>query len=60
LRRHFPAARFRHCSYGHFGEPRYFGKSLLLWRLVMLGARMTPEFMAPTWLIFMQKREVKS
>jgi SAM-dependent methyltransferase len=57
LLRHFPPARFRHCTYGHFGEPRYFGKSPLLWRLVMFTGRFTPEFMAPTWLVFMQKEE---
>ncbi len=57
LRRYFPASRFLHCTYGHFGEPRYFGTAAWIWRLVMFSARLTPEFLAPTWFIFMQKRQ---
>jgi SAM-dependent methyltransferase len=56
LARHFPPERFRHCVYGHFGEARYFGRSTLLWRLVTFGARLTPEFMAPIWFVFIQKQ----
>lgn len=57
LRRYFPPARFQHCTYGHFAEPAYFGKSTLLWRLVRFAARLTPESMAPMWFVFMQKRD---
>jgi len=56
LSRYFPHDRFRHCSHGHYGEPLYFGRSVFLWRLVMLTFRLTPEFMAPTWFIFLQKK----
>ena len=56
LLRHFPNGRFQHCSYAHFCEPGYFGKSTLLWRIVLASGRLTPSFMAPVWLIFMQKR----
>jgi len=57
LRRYFPSSRFRHCTYGHFAEPAYFGKSTMLWRFMRLIARFTPECMAPTWFVFMQKRD---
>ena len=56
LRRYFPSAEWEHFSYGHFAEPAYFGKSRLLWFLVLLSYRFTPEALAPMWLIFLRKR----
>ncbi|WP_424938730.1 class I SAM-dependent methyltransferase [Algiphilus sp.] len=56
LRRYFPTSQWEHCSYGHFAEPAYFGKSRLLWFLVLMSYRLTPESLAPMWLIFLRKR----
>ncbi|MEC9356305.1 MAG: methyltransferase domain-containing protein [Pseudomonadota bacterium] len=56
LRRCFPPARYLHAVYGHFGEPRYFGHSAVLWRAIMFAARLTPEGLAPTLMVFIQKR----
>jgi hypothetical protein len=55
LRRYFPTPRFKHCGYGHFGEPAYFGNSTILWALVLFLYRLTPRALAPMLLVFIRK-----
>lgn len=43
--------------YGHASEPTYFGRSAVAWRLAAGLDRMTPARMAPTLMIFVQKRD---
>jgi SAM-dependent methyltransferase len=56
LRRYFPPERYEHFVYGHFSEPAYFGESRILWALMLLTFRLTPEVFAPTWMIFLRKK----
>lgn len=56
LRKHFPLADWEHCEYGHFAEPAYFGTYRPLWAVVLLAYRLIPSSLAPTWMIFMRKR----
>lgn len=42
--------------YGHTSEPTYFGRSALAWRLAAGLGRVTPPRLAPTLMIFVQKR----
>ena len=55
LRRYFPEPDFRHCTYGHHGEPAYFGSSGIAWSMVLILQRFTPEAMAPMLMVFIQK-----
>lgn len=55
LRRLFPADRYAHFTYGHFGEPAYFGSSRVAWAVALLFQRITPERLAPMWLVFLRK-----
>jgi SAM-dependent methyltransferase len=57
LARFFPRSQFLDCTYGYFGEPAYFGNSKLLWRVVLLMFRFSPEALAGTWFVFLQKRK---
>lgn len=56
LRRHFPTERYHHYTYGHFGEPGYFGRNRILWGLVLFLYRLMPEALAPMWLVLLQKK----
>ena len=60
LRKHFPPARYRHCAYGHFGEPAYFGNSRAVGRLMLFLFRLMPEGLAPMWFVFLQKETVRA
>lgn len=42
--------------YGHTSEPTYFGRSPVAWRLAAGLGRVTPPRLAPTLMIFVQKR----
>ena len=57
MRHHFPLAHYEHFTYGHFGEPAYFGTSKLAWGAALLLQRITPQRLAPMWLVFLRKRE---
>lgn len=57
FRQYFDPGDWSHYSYGHFSEPAYFGNSRLLWGLMLLSFRLTPEFFAPVWLVFMRKKQ---
>lgn len=57
LRRYFPTARYQHHSHRHFAEPAYFADSRPLWTLMLLVFRVTPPALAPTWMIFLHKRQ---
>lgn len=54
LRRLF--AKHRVYAYGHTSEPAYFGRSVLAWRVAAFLARLTPPGLAPTLMIFVEKR----
>lgn len=54
LRRLFPAPH-RLRVYGHASEPRYFGNSVVAWRVASFIDRLTPPRMAPTLMTFVQK-----
>lgn len=58
LRRYFPAARFHHYTYGYTPEPAYFGNSRLLWGMSKFLFRLTPESMAPVWMVVLKKRQL--
>jgi SAM-dependent methyltransferase len=55
LRRYFPTDVYEHHTYGHAPEPAYFADVELAWSVVLLLDRITPEYMAPFWLIFLHK-----
>ena len=42
--------------YGHTSEPQYFGRSPVAWRLAATLDHLTPPRLAPTLMIFIQKR----
>ena len=52
----FPKSDWLHASYGHYGEPAYFGTSIIAWWFVSLMQRITPRWFAPMLLIFVQKK----
>lgn len=56
LYRNFPLDSYEHHTYGYFSEPAYFGDSKMLWSLALLGFRLMPTWLAPTWMIFLRKR----
>ena len=56
LKKHFPKSDFDIYVYGHFAEPRYFGNSKLLWAIMLFIFRITPECLAPKWMIFIRKK----
>lgn len=56
LKRYFPPARYRHFTYGYFSEPAYFGRSRLLWTLMLTFFRFAPSALAPMWFVFLRKR----
>jgi len=56
VRRHFPAERWRSCSFRYAGEIVYFARSRLLFQLSTLLSRATPPAFHPHLLVFMQKR----
>ena len=58
LRKHFPSGRYNDFSYGSFAEPAYFGSSKVLWFFALLGFWLTPRCLAPTRMIFMEKKAV--
>ena len=55
LRRHFPPARFRHCSYAVTGEPRYHGNRLTLAAAWEFYRRLAPRRFASHLHVFLQK-----
>lgn len=57
LRRAFPPARFRHCSYTHESEPAYAGSSPWAWTLFHRLAALTPAPVRSMHMVFLQKRE---
>lgn len=42
--------------YGHASEPQYFGRSPIAWRIAAAIDHLTPSRLAPTLLIFIQKK----
>ncbi len=54
LRRCFPEPH-QLLVYGHASEPRYFGNSVVAWRLAQLADWLTPPRLAPTLMVFVQK-----
>ncbi|HCO43512.1 MAG TPA: SAM-dependent methyltransferase [Gammaproteobacteria bacterium] len=58
VRRYFPVSLWEHHMYGHFAEPAYFANSRIMWGAMLLLYRLTPRVCAPTWMIFLRKREV--
>ncbi|MDX6276864.1 MAG: hypothetical protein QOJ72_992 [Nocardioidaceae bacterium] len=42
--------------YGHASEPQYFGRSSIAWRIAAAIDHLTPSRLAPTLLIFIQKK----
>ncbi|ABA57995.1 hypothetical protein Noc_1510 [Nitrosococcus oceani ATCC 19707] len=57
LKRYFPLDDYEHCHYGQFAEPAYFGNSRLMWALMLIIFRFMPEILAPTWMIFLKKKQ---
>ena len=57
LKKYFPEDAWEHCNHGYFAEPAYFANSKLLWALMLLVFRLTPSALAPTWMIFLHKRQ---
>lgn len=56
VRRMFPESDWEHCSYLWRGEPKYFGDSLLLYRLMEIWNALVPSFMATDLFVFLRKR----
>ncbi len=56
LKKAFDPEQWEHFSYGHASEPAYFGSNRLLWGLMLLSFRLTPEFFTPVWLVFLRKK----
>jgi hypothetical protein len=56
INRHFPESRYEHYTYGHFPEPAYFGSSRLLWGMMLMVFKLSPQCFAPTLMIFLRKR----
>ncbi|MBC7101620.1 MAG: class I SAM-dependent methyltransferase [Parvibaculum sp.] len=56
LKRMFPESDWEHCSYLWRGEPKYFGNSLLLYRLMEGWNATVPSFMATDLFVFLRKR----
>ncbi|SMF63185.1 Methyltransferase domain-containing protein [Tistlia consotensis] len=56
FRRHFPEARWLHAIHTMNNEPAYFGRSVLLWGLMLLVFRLTPAALGATWYAYFQKR----
>ncbi|MEQ8405929.1 MAG: class I SAM-dependent methyltransferase [Oceanicaulis sp.] len=56
LARLFPDEAWNRVGYAVNGEPAYFGRSALLWRLVQLGFRLTPPGLNAVVLFFAQKK----
>jgi SAM-dependent methyltransferase len=56
LRRHFPAARWVHCSFTVDAEPVYVGGVSAAWSLVRLFQALTPRVFRTNLFVFVQKR----
>lgn len=57
LRRQFAEPGWHVYAYGWTSEPRYVGTSKLAWRLAGLFDRFTPQALAGTLMVFVQKAE---
>ena len=57
IRTAFPAAHWRHCSYGYNPDPGYTGHSISGLLLVEAWQRVAPEVLCATLHIFLQRRE---
>lgn len=55
---HFPADRYRHCTYGYNTEPAYSGEWWPVWFLLWAWLQIAPEALSATWLVFLQKRQL--
>lgn len=53
LRRAFPGQTV--IVYGHTGEPAYFGRNMIVWRIVDVLVRFIPRRLSPTLHVFVQK-----
>jgi hypothetical protein len=56
FRRHFPEPRWHHAIHTMNNEPAYFGRSSLLWGLMLLLFRLTPRGLGATWYAYFRKR----
>lgn len=56
FKKYFNPKEWNHCVYPCYAEPAYFGYSRALWSAVLFANRFTPPAIAPTLLIFLQKR----
>ena len=56
LRKHFPPDRFDDHTYGFNAEPAYAGRSNVGTWLLGGWARVTPEWLASTWMVFLRRR----
>jgi hypothetical protein len=56
LRHYFPEARWQHASYYWRGEPKYYGRSMILFRLMELWNWAVPPFMATDLFVFVRKK----
>jgi hypothetical protein len=54
---HFPSERFEHCTFGVSTEPAYTPASSPLWVVFWAWARIAPQPLCATWMVFMRKRE---
>ncbi len=57
VRRYFSPDRIENYMYGISSEPAYFGSSAFFWRIAQLWARLVPELMSATWMIFLRKKK---
>lgn len=57
LKRHFPEPQWHVYVYGWNSEPRYVGSSKLAWRVAGFLDRLTPQPLAGTLMVFVQKAD---
>jgi SAM-dependent methyltransferase len=56
LRKLFPQGEFDHFVYTMNSEPAYFGRSILMWRSMMLAFRLIPSGLGATFFVFLRKK----